>query len=1004
MAKGTTVTMYSRANDTHANNIGAKEAWGHKKRENLFVNSFVGTSAGGISYVNSKTRSTNDIQGAIVNTGVVSDIGIDGAGMLVVADSATGRDVYTRRGDFRQDELGFWKNGGGQLLKAWKLDGEGNLPQNSSLLSSLEAVNFANTKGAPVATSVISIAMNLNADQQALRGPGVDAVLNTGGLNKATQTDSILLPEQGLNIGDSFTFTSTPPGLAKTVTFGGLVAGNQASIANPILGATSDSTQFAFGVNPGQLVSGASKLTITVSGVSYTFTALQGANNAKNKTFSTIKGLASAINDVSSLQARVDENGRLYVAPTKAEAALTFTESGNNANTSLRASLGLADLGAQDDRFNSLATLRNAVNKGQELNSLKATIEGKGVKITSLLSTAGFNITGSSLVGVHDINSAVLNPTQSEVGRATVQITAPNNGLTKGDYVRIENYAGGGVVDGLYLVTNAGVNSFNVSLVGAPAGFPAVGTILPAPAVGASWQKVPGQQFAETNNCTFVSGGGDITITVPGGTALGGALPAENWAVNDVVYISGLGTMLEGAQDVTVPDGYYIINAYNNAAGAGAATFDITPTANAGAGGAPAFVAAVPFSVRKIGSTGGGGYNNGVGAATGTFNVPVMTTDDVGTGKIKYYVGNNHGYTAGDVISFTEGHVIDGINFAANTNYKITDAPNGGNFVKFEVVGGLAVNGDEGATAAGDVLTYASGTLANLSTNNFSRLFEFFGINQEKTDYDATYAADNVDKNLTSGKFASSETFSYPLTVYDSLGSSYTLLLNFAKLATNKWAVEVAAQQDKDGIFDIQGLLTDNGVLRAGIIDFDTDGNVITPVQGFDAPLQVQRNNGSALSNITIDWENTLSDIQSGTVTQNKNPNNVEIVQGNGQPAGTLVNLAISPEGFVVGTFDSGESRNLYQIPLALFANVNGLTAGSNGVFEISRESGELLLKAAGVGGAGNTLGGVLEASNTDTTTELLSVQELSNTIRANARVAATEFKNIQTILSELNN
>ena len=62
----------------------------------------------------------------------------------------------------------------------------------------------------------------------------------------------------------------------------------------------------------------------------------------------------------------------------------------------------------------------------------------------------------------------------------------------------------------------------------------------------------------------------------------------------------------------------------------------------------------------------------------------------------------------------------------------------------------------------------------------------------------------------------------------------------------------------------------------------------------------------------------------------------------------------------MVGTFDNGESRNLYQIPLALFANVNGLTAGSNGVFEISRESGELLLKAAGVGGAGNTLGGVL--------------------------------------------
>ena len=127
-----------------------------------------------------------------------------------------------------------------------------------------------------------------------------------------------------------------------------------------------------------------------------------------------------------------------------------------------------------------------------------------------------------------------------------------------------------------------------------------------------------------------------------------------------------------------------------------------------------------------------------------------------------------------------------------------------------------------------------------------------------------------------------------------------------------------------------------------------------------------------------------------------KNPNNVEIVQSDGQAAGTLLKLEVDPNGFIIGTFDSGESRKLYQVPIAIFANVNGLVAGANGTFEISRESGELLLKQAGVGG-------ILEASNVDTTEELLKVQELGNTIRANARVAATEFKNISTVLNELN-
>ena len=126
MSKGTTVTMFSKSNDTLASNVAAKEAWGHKKRENLFINSFVGTSSGGVSYVNSKTRSTNDMQGKIVNTGVISDMAIDGDGMLVVSDTTTGPAKFTRRGDFRQDELGFWKNGADQLLRAWKLDNDEN--------------------------------------------------------------------------------------------------------------------------------------------------------------------------------------------------------------------------------------------------------------------------------------------------------------------------------------------------------------------------------------------------------------------------------------------------------------------------------------------------------------------------------------------------------------------------------------------------------------------------------------------------------------------------------------------------------------------------------------------------------------------------------------------------------------------------------------------------------------------------------------------------------------
>ncbi len=989
---GSTVTMFSKANDTHANNIGAKESWGNKRRENLFVNSFVGAKSGGISYVNSKTRSTNDVQGEIVNTGIVSDIGIEGAGMMIVSDSPTGKPVYTRRGDFRQDQLGFWKNGGDQILKAWKLDGDGNLPQNSSLMSSLEAVNFANTKSSPVATSVISIAMNLNADQEALRGAGIDATLNTHGLNKATETDSILLPEpeKGLTLGDSFKFEAPPAGLAKTVTFGGLVACKKAFAKNLILGVANQNDTFTFGNIEGALKSGGSKLTITVDGNLYTFTAVQGANDAKKKTFSSIKGLAEAIDKVSSLKARVDEHGRLYVAPTNADKALAFTESGNNVNTSIITSLGLTDLDASIagvNRFNSLETLRNVVNKGQDVSSLKATIEGKSVKITSLLATGEFNISGNSL-GVHKINSAKLNPTGTEKDRATIYIPAPSHGLKKGDFIRTSGPLHVNAPAGTYMVGKVDDNGFTINLIVNNSDFPELDGAGPLGVPeNATWQKTMGQKFVEKRGQIITADNDDDAITI---TSNGHGL-----ADNDVIYVDG-GTLWADEKDITLPSGYYHVTINDEDEFTIMATHVEDYNLDA-----PEFVGDT-FNFRKIGTTNGGGF----GGAAHTFDTKVFEAAGVaGDRVIRTYIPN-HTYTTGDMISFKDLpqlQAVDDIPLENGKQYKITNFT--ADTVEFKVfdANDVQVNGGGGGLAP-DIKLLGNLNPDNFAINNASRLFKFFDINQEKSNYESTYKAENEDKNITSGKFASDQVFSQPLTVYDSLGSSYTLLLNFAKLANNKWAVEVAAQKDKDGIFDIKNLSTNNGVIRAGVIEFDENGSIITPVTGFDTELEVQRTNGSAVSKIKIDWENALSEIKSGTVTQNKSPNNVEIVQKNGKAAGNLTKLEVSPDGFIMGIFDSGETRKLYKVPLATFANVNGLVAGANGVFETSRESGDALLKSAGIGGAGNILGGVLEASNTDSTTELIAVQELSNTIRANARVASTEFKNIQTILSELNN
>ena len=63
---------------------------------------------------------------------------------------------------------------------------------------------------------------------------------------------------------------------------------------------------------------------------------------------------------------------------------------------------------------------------------------------------------------------------------------------------------------------------------------------------------------------------------------------------------------------------------------------------------------------------------------------------------------------------------------------------------------------------------------------------------------------------------------------------------------------------------------------------------------------------------VEIDFPNNSSEIKTWNVSKVKNPNNVEIVQNDGQAAGTLLKLEVDPQRFIIGTFDRGETRKLY--------------------------------------------------------------------------------------------
>jgi flagellar hook-basal body protein len=1041
--------MHSDATKTSQANIAAKNAWGTKKRETLFVESVVssgGARGSGASYITTNTRSTNNVQGDIVATGLNSDLAIEGQGMFVVADSTTSSKLYTRRGDFRQDELGYWKNGAGYLLYANKLDRNEKPIKDMELLDSLSAVNFSDSKGNPKATTTLSIAMNLNSKQSLLKGPGIRAFVNKTGKNSSSSfaRDGVLFSERtpsvgSLSIGDRFNFRASPPAFPKIFEYGGLAIGRAPTATNPIFGATDVGSKFTLrpvGAAPSNnTVADGSSLTITVGLESYTFTVSLAGADPQNKTFNSIRSLQQAINSVGGLNSGIDTNNNIYIAASNPNTSLTFTDTGQ---PGLKNLLGLADVqdinnlppapgGETIERFNSLYSLNQAINREQGTYKLSATIDGGALKINSLTSQDTFQVNGESL-GVRSFSSATLGD-GTEKGRAAIRITSAAHGLKTGDLLNMKGISGPGTLtpDGIYAVGTVDNDQFEIYCVtSTPGDTNQANAVLSAnlaatalnPAANASWQKIPGQRFnsVQANITASAAGGatagddaGRVTITAPA---------VHNLVVGDVVWISGGGKYHVGANDIKLPDGYYVVQA----TGGGGATFDIK-TYDTAAG--VVFPAAGVLTYQKVGKVDNAGVSTAFTTPAGitTFDTTRLFSTAtnglaIGDNKVALHV-SNHNYSAGEQISF-QGlpvpYVIDGVTIRNDFNY-VVDIASTADVIILQIPAGDGViaaatgNGTYSSTANTPLIFNAG---PDFRINNVNQLYKYFNSADSLLAGDippvpklATYDANNPDKSLFGNLSLQGNGIDYytvPISLYDSLGESFVLQLRFAKLSevpTIRWAVEIGTVADANGVLDIVTPRRD-GQIANGEITFDENG-IFQTAGGLDIPIAgIKRKNGSADINLQIDWKNQLSSVKGTPISQNGSANNVELIQSDGQAAGNLVNLEVNDEGYIIGIFDSGEILKLYQIPLALFANVNGLRASVGGAFEVTGDSGDLLLKSAATGGAGKVLSGVLEAANVDTTEELLNLQDLSNDIRANARATNVTNKNIQTILSEI--
>ena len=232
------------------------------------------------------------------------------------------------------------------------------------------------------------------------------------------------------------------------------------------------------------------------------------------------------------------------------------------------------------------------------------------------------------------------------------------------------------------------------------------------------------------------------------------------------------------------------------------------------------------------------------------------------------------------------------------------------------------------------------------------------------------------------------DTFSTPLTIFDSLGSTHVLTFTFTKTAANAWDYSLAIPP---GALNVT-VPPQTGIVATGALSFNGNGTLTGPTDAAGNLINVTAipvtGFADGASDMTFDWN-----LLSGTtplISQVASPSSTSSTQQDGSSSGSLVNFSIGADGTVTGSFTNGRTAALGQVAIATFANQQGLQRVGNTNFVPTLSSGQAVVGAPGTGGRGSLSGGSLELSNVDIATEFANLIVAQRGFEANAKAVTT--------------
>ena len=237
-------------------------------------------------------------------------------------------------------------------------------------------------------------------------------------------------------------------------------------------------------------------------------------------------------------------------------------------------------------------------------------------------------------------------------------------------------------------------------------------------------------------------------------------------------------------------------------------------------------------------------------------------------------------------------------------------------------------------------------------------------------------------------------TFSSPIQIVDSLGSTHTLTATYTKTGPNAWSFDITIP-GQDLSSGTAGTPTS---VAKGNLTFNAQGQLTAPAPPAPVPVTITGLADGA-ADMNVNW-NIYNASGASNLTQFSSASALSASSQDGIAAAQLTQVGLSTNGQILAHYSDGSQLVVAQVALAGISNPETLVSVGNNNFQTSASTATPVVGTAGTGTRGSVEGGALESSTVDLAREFTNLIVYQRAYQANSRVISTTDQIVQDLIS----